>query len=165
MAEVGQETDLNRRRVEHEPHGISGGGRDGKCIHAKITDFKAVAGFKNLKIKSAIVVEPNLLGGMAVAVNGNAKLGGEHLEAVNVVGMFVRDENTIEPFRGAFQIKQGGSDALGAEAAVDEHPHAWRFQIRCVATGSTAQDSELHLLHGHRVKRGQARHNCFSSTN
>ena len=117
MAEVGQEADLNRRRVEHEPHGISGVVRDGKCIHAKITDFKAVAGFKNLKIKSAIVVEPNLLGGMAVAVNGNAELGSEHLEAVNVVGMFVGDQDAIEPLRCAVQIKQGGTDALGAEAA------------------------------------------------
>ena len=138
MAEVGQETNLNRWRVEHEPDGISGVVRDGKCIHAKITDFKAVAGFENLKIKSAIVVVTNLLGGMAVAVHRNAKLGGEHLEAVNVVGMFVGDQNAIEPFRGAFQIKQSGSDALGAEAAVDEHPRAWRFQIRSVATGSTA---------------------------
>ena len=97
------------------------------------------------------MVEPNLLGGMAIAVHGNAKLGGEHLETVNVVGMFVGDQDAIEPFRGAVQIKQGGSDALGAETAVNEHPHAWRFQIRRVATGSTAQDRELHLLHAHRV--------------
>ena len=151
MAEVGQEPDLNRRRVEHKPHGISGVVRDGKCIHAKITDFKAVAGFENLKIKSAIVVVTNLLGGMAVAVHRNAKLGGEHLEAVNVVGMFVGDQDTIEPFRGAVQLKQGGSDAFGAESTVDEHPRAGRFQKRCVATGSTAKDRELHLLHAHRL--------------
>ena len=97
------------------------------------------------------MVETNLLGGMAVAINGNAKLGGEHLEAVNVVGMFVGDQDAIEPLRWAVQIKQGGSDALGAETAVDEHPRVWRFQIRRVATGSTAQDRELHLLHAHRV--------------
>ena len=64
-------------------------------------------------------MKTNLLGGMAVAVNGNAKLGGEHLEAVNVIGMFVSDQNAIEPLRGAIQIKQGGSDALGAKPAVD----------------------------------------------
>jgi hypothetical protein len=91
MAEVGKETDLNRWRVEHKTHGISGVVWDGKCVHAKIADFKTVTGFKKTKIKSAIVVESDLLGGMAITVHGDAELGGEYLEAVDMVGMFVCD--------------------------------------------------------------------------
>ena len=71
--------------MKRKSHGINGIVWDRKCIHHKITDFKTVAGIKKLKIKIVVVVVPNLLGGVAVTVHRDAELGGEYLEAVDVV--------------------------------------------------------------------------------
>ena len=129
MAKVGQETDLYRRRVKRKSHGINGIVRDRKCVHHKISDFKTVAGFEKLKIKSAVVVVPNLPGGVAVTVHRDAKLGGEHFEPGDVVGMFMRDQNAIESLRRTVQFKQASPDSFGAEATVDEYTRTRRFQI------------------------------------
>ena len=124
--------------MKRKSHGINGIVWDRKCVHHKISDFKTIAGFEKLKIKSAIVVELNLLGGVAVTVHRDAELGGEYLEAVDVVGMFVCDQDAIKPLRCAIKFKQGSPDALCTESAVDEHTRTGRFQIRSVTIGSTA---------------------------
>ena len=129
MAKVSQETDLYRRRVKRKSHGINGIVWDRKCIHHKITDFKTVAGIEKLKIKIVIVVVPNLLGGVAVTVHRDAKLGGKYFEPGDVVGMFMRDQDAIEPLRRTVQIEQASPDSLGAEATVDENTRTRRFQI------------------------------------
>jgi hypothetical protein len=56
MAEIGEKTDISRRRAEHETHWIIGIVRDGKSIHDDITHFKGAACDENLRVDAAFGV-------------------------------------------------------------------------------------------------------------
>ncbi len=64
-----------------------------------------------------------------------------------MVGVFVRDENAVEPLGGAVEREQRIANAFGAEAAIDEHTRAGRFQVRSVAAAAAAENGEPNLLH------------------
>ena len=73
-----------------------------------------------------------------------------------MVGMFVRDENAIEPFGGAVERAQRIANAFGTEAAIDEHACTGRFQVRGIAAAAATENGEPNLLHGReRTARGE----------
>lgn len=147
VAEIGEPANSRGGGVDHKPHRLNGIVRNGKGFDRKIADFKWLAGFKNAKLKIAFVNAPDFVRGVAVAINGNAELGIEHAQGLDVVDVFVGDENAIESLRGAVQSEQGIANAFGAEAAIDEHARAGRFQVCGVAAGAAAENGKSNLLH------------------
>ena len=156
VAEIGEPANSRGGGVDHKPHRLNGIVRNGKGFDRKIADIKWLAGFKNAKLKIAFVNAPDFLGGVAVAINGNAELGIEHAQGLDVVDVFVGDENAIESLRGAVQGEQGIANAFGAEAAIDEHARDGRFQVGGVASGAASENCKSNLLHARECTAGAA---------
>lgn len=133
MAEISQYTNASVRCVQQEAHRIDGVVRHAESVHTYIANLKGLAGFKKAKIKSGLMNVRNFLAGMAVAVNGNAHLGGKMLEAGYVVGVFVRDEDAIKSVRNTVNGGEALLDLARAKAAINEEPSVARLQIGSVA--------------------------------
>ncbi len=91
--------------MNHKANRLNGVVRHGESFDGEVAHFKGMPGFENPKLKITFVNVPDFIGGMAVAINRNAELGGQHAQAGDVVGMFMGDENAIEPFGGAIECK------------------------------------------------------------
>ena len=120
-------------RVDEVADGIDGIMRHGEGFDGEVANLEAVAGLEYLKIERALVNGGDFLGGMGIGINGNARLGREHAQTADVIGMFVRDEDAIEPFGRAILLEKRRANTFGAQAAIDEQPCAGAFEIGGVA--------------------------------
>ena len=107
--------------------------RHAESVHTHIANLKGLAGFKQAKIKSGLMNVRNFLAGMAIAVNGNAHLGGKMLEAGHMVRVFVRDEDAIKSVRNTVNGGEALLDLACAKAAINEEPSVARLQVSSVA--------------------------------
>lgn len=165
VAEISEPANVCGGGVNHKANRLNGVVRHGESFDGEIAHFKGLPGFKNPKLKIAFVNVPDFIGGMSVAINRNAELGGQHAQAGDVVGMFMGDENAIEPFGGAIEREQCIANAFGTEAAIDEHARAGRFQVRSITAAAAAKNGEPNFLHaGGSVRRSWKRHNLISFT-
>jgi len=103
VAKIGEPADARGGGVNHKANRLNGVVRHGESFDGEVAHFKGMPGFENPKLKITFVNVPDFIGGMAVAINRNAELGGQHAQAGDVVGMFMGDENAIEPFGGAIE--------------------------------------------------------------
>ena len=75
-------------------------------------------------------------GGWVVIKNDNNGQPGD------VIGMFVRDENGLDAFRGAGDGGQTPANLPPAKAGVDQNAGLRRFQIRAIASRTAAQNRQ-----------------------
>ena len=101
--------------------------RHAESVHTYIANLKGLAGFKKPKIKSGLMNMRNFLAGMAIAVNGNAHLGGKMLETGHVVGVLVCDEDATQPVRNTVNGGEALLDLARAKAAINEEPSVARL--------------------------------------
>ena len=133
MAQISQYADAPLGCMQQETHRINGVVRHAEGIHAHLTHLKGLAGVKQAKIKGCFVNARNLLAGVAVAVDGDAQLGGKMLEAGHVVCVLVRDEDAIKPVGDTVNGGQALLDLACAKAAIHQEPGVARFQIGSIA--------------------------------
>ena len=76
VAEIGEPADARGGGVQHKANRLNVVVRHGESFDGEVANFKGMSGFKNPKLKIAFVNVPDFIGGMAVAINRNAELGG-----------------------------------------------------------------------------------------
>lgn len=110
MAKIGEETDVARDGAEEETHGITGVVRDAESVHGNIPEFKTGARVEQTEIEPGLKLSFNGFFGEAVAVDRDLQFGREDGEALGVIGVFVRDENSIQVLRRSSNPKQSLAD-------------------------------------------------------
>ena len=78
--------------------------------------------------------------GWPIAIDGNVELSVERGQALDVIGMLVRDENRGEVFGRPPDSGQALADLAQAEARVNEHAGLVGFHVRGSAGGPAAKD-------------------------
>ena len=138
VAEVRQNTDFSGGGVQEEADGVGGVVRDVKGVHVDVADIETGAGFEDaaFKFRAALVFD-GVFGG-AVAVNGDFKFVGKAGETVDVVGVLVGDQNSVEFFRNAADGGEAFGDLAVAEAGVNEQAGVIGLQISAIAAGAAA---------------------------
>ena len=89
--------------------------RNGKRFDENVADFKTRAGGEDAAVKFGFELILGSFVGRAVAVNGNAEFFPERGQTLDMVAVFVRDENAGEIFRRATD----GGEALADLAEID----------------------------------------------
>jgi len=89
------------------------------------------------------------------------QFGAQRGEALDVVGMLVRDENPVEALRSAAHGSQSLPDLAAAKARIDKQSSLFRFQIRTVARRAAAENRESNW-HAPTLGRGNLRRNPFA---
>ena len=133
MAQISQYANAHVGCMQQETHRINGVMRHAEGVHSHIANLKGLAGFKQAKIKGRLVNSRDFLAGVAVAVNGDAQLGGKMLEAGHVVCVLVRDEDAIKPVGDTVNGGKALLDLARAKAAIHKEPCVARFQIGSIA--------------------------------
>ena len=79
---------------------------------------------------------------------------------MDMIGMFMRDEDAAQAFRRASDGEQSLADLPSAQAGVDEQARLGGFQIGAIAAGTAAEKGELGG-HERTLKRGDGAGNVF----
>ncbi len=98
------------------------------------------AHMRNLALELLLELKFNRLARVAIAIDRDVQFRGEPDEAVDVVGMFVRDEDAGQPFGRATDGGKPFAGLAGAETGVDEQTGFPGFQVGAIAVGTTAEN-------------------------
>ena len=143
VSEIGEKTDVATRRAQEKADGITGIVRHAEGIdaHASHLEGRARAEEPELETRSLELQFDGFLG-QAIAVDGYVQLRGEHAESLNVIGMFVRDENSAQVFRRSSDPQQSLTDLARAQAGVDEQTNAVALEMGAVAAGTAGENGK-----------------------
>jgi hypothetical protein len=134
--------------------------RNAEGINDEVINLETGAGGEDAAIKFGLELKFEGFAGGTVAINGDVELGGEADEAVDVIRMFVGDEDAGQSFGGAADTGQPLTGLPGAETGVNKNAGLTGFQVRAVAGGTAAENRELYC-HGWTVIGRDWRGNYF----
>ena len=143
IPEVGDEPDVAAGRPEQESHRILRVVRNIKSLNGDITDFETSARFEETAIEPRLEGAFGFLLGCPVPIDGDAEFAGDSDEALDMVAMFVGDEDGVEIFGCSPDTGKSLTDLPGTEAGVDQDSGFRRLEIGAIAGGSASQDREL----------------------
>src|SRR6185503_8150552 len=91
-----------------------------------------------------------------VAVDRNLEPGSQDAQSLNVIGVFVRDENSAQLLGRPADPQQSLTNLARAQSGINQQPRVIRFEISAVAAGTAGEDRELD---GHEATVGAAGQN------
>ena len=130
VAKVGDEPDVAGGGVNQKSDRVLRVVRDGERVHEQVGDFKARAGFKQVAVEFGLQLKFKRLLGGAVAINRDVQFLRDAGQAVNVVAVFVGDENGGEIFRRAPDAGEALADLARAESRRPRARGLRRFRYR-----------------------------------
>jgi len=69
--------------------------------------------------------------------------GRQHAQALDVIRVFVRDENSAQVLGRPADPQQSLADLARAQPGIDQQPDIVRFEISAVAAGTAGENREL----------------------
>jgi len=81
--------------------------------------------------------------GQSIAIDRYRNFRAERPEAVRVIGMFVREENSTQPFRRTANLREPFPNLPGAKPGIDQKARVPAFEVRTITIRTAAQDREL----------------------
>ena len=90
--------------------------------------------------------------GEAVAKNGHGNPDANRRQALDMVGVFVGNQDPIQCFGSPTDLSQTLANLAATESGVDEDASLFGLEICAVPTGAAAQDCESNG-HGLKLKR------------
>ena len=163
VTEVGDEGDVTGRCAQQITDGILGVVRDGKGIHLQVADLKTRAGVEEVAVKFGFQLKLKRFLRGTVAINRNVQFGGDSDQSLDVVGMFVRDQDAGEIFRHAADVLKALADLARAEPGIHEDAGFSGFDVGAIAAGTAAENGEFDSHAWTLVARKQ-RGKLFSTT-
>lgn len=133
-------------RVKKKSDRVVGVVGDREGVDADVADFEGGPGGENAAIQRSggLKAEFDGFAGEAIAVDGNFVFGAKAGDALDMVGMFVGEENAVEGFGRAAESGQAFADLFSREAGVNKDARVSRFEIGAIAAGTAAKNGELH---------------------
>ncbi len=144
VAEVGQETDVAAADAQKKPDRIASIVRDGESIHQHVADFKGGAGGEDLEFQRQSERGGDGVAGVPIAIDRDAQFRRQAGEALDMVGMFVGDEDAREAFGRAADGEETLADLASAQAGIDEEAGLVRLEVGAIAAGTAAENGESH---------------------
>jgi len=139
-------------RAQEEADGIVGIVRDAEGINGDVAQLEGGAGGEDPVIERGGELGLDGFLGEAIAVNGDVQPAREHAETLGVVGVFVRDENSIQVFRRTSDDEKSLANLTRAQAGIDEQARIIRLEIGGVSAGTAGEDGEARW-HGMDVRK------------
>ena len=140
VPEIGEKADVTRWSVDEKPDRIIRVMRDAERVDDHIAQLERGTGGEEAKIELGLELQFNRLFREPVAIDWNLQLGGQPEQPLDVVRVFVRDENAVEIFRRAADREQALADLAPAQPGIDEQPDLFGFQVGAVAARTAAEN-------------------------
>ena len=116
--------------------------RNGEGVHGEVADFKRRSGAEDAVVKSDRALRCDGFHGEAVAKNGYGNPDANRCQALDMVGVFVGNQDPIQRFRSPTDLSQTLANLAATESGVDEDASLFGFEICAVTAGAAAQDCE-----------------------
>jgi len=143
VPEIGDEPEIAGGGVEQKSDRVLGVMRDGEGVHLHVGDFKARAGVKEPAVEAGFEDAFKFIFGGAVAVNGDVEFLCDAGESLNMVGVFVGDENSGEILRRAPDAGKALPNLARAEAGIHKYPRLSGFDVGAIPAGTAAEDGKF----------------------
>ena len=98
VAKISEKTEIRSIRAQKKSDRILSIVRNCKGFHRHVTDFETRAGREQAAIHFDVELKLNGFLRRAIAINRNAKFLRQHAEPLNVIAVFVSDENALQTF-------------------------------------------------------------------
>ena len=141
MPEVGQKSKIAGPRAHQETDRVLGVVRHVECFNGNVPNVETVARAKPPAIKpqAELIFEGFLR--RAIAINRDLQFGAELDQSLDVISVFVRDEDAGQVFGRAANGGEPLADLPQAEPRINKDARLIRFQIRAIAGGTAAENS------------------------
>jgi len=118
MPEIRQEANIASICSQQETDGVLGIMWDAEGVHADVGDVETGPGLKHMTCESHLLLELQRIECQAIAVDRNAQTMGNQGQSLDMIAVFVGDQDGGEVFRGTADTGQTLSDLTCAEACI-----------------------------------------------
>lgn len=143
VTEVRKKTNVARRSAQQKSNGIGGIVWHGERVHGDIADLEARTGAEHTTFKSHLKLELDGLLGEPVAVDRDIQFCPEAGKSLDVIGMFVGDQDAGQTFRRAADAGEALANLAATESGVDEDAGIRCFQVGTVTAGTAAENRQV----------------------
>ena len=143
VAEVGDDANVARDGAKKKSDRVLRVVRNGKSVHCHVANLKTRTGGEDAGIEFCF---ERVFGGFergAVAVNRNFQFRGDAVESLDMVGMFVRDQNAGQTFRRAPDARKPLADLARAQPSVNEDARFGSFEQGAIARRTAGENRKL----------------------
>ncbi len=117
--------------------------RDGKSIDRQVAHFEGGAGAENAAVEPGLELILDGFLGQTIAVDGNRQFGAQSGQALDVVAVLVRDQDSVQAFGSAADGSQPLANLTAAKTRIDKHARLLRLEIGAVARRTAAENGEM----------------------
>jgi hypothetical protein len=142
MPKVGEESHVARGSVNEKPDRVVGIVGYRECVDRYISDFKRGPCEKDTAFEPGLELAFDRFLGQTVAEHRDLELNGEVGQSLDMVRVFVGQENAVQRFRGTSDGSEALADLPAAESGVNEQPRFVSFQISAISRGTAPKDGE-----------------------
>jgi hypothetical protein len=87
-------------------------------------------------------------GGSDVGIDGDGQFVGENPESLDVIAVFMTDEDATDPLGVESDVLEPLADFLPAESGIDKYPFAAVMKEGRISFASASEDGDSEAIHG-----------------
>lgn len=144
MAEVGQKADIAAGGLDQETNGVLGVMRHAERLDMHLPNIEARAGAEEAAFEFYPELKLNGFTGGTVTINGHVQFLSHGTEGLNMVRVFVGDEDPGKVFGHPADRGQPLPNLPQAESGIDEQPRFSGFQVGAIASGTAAKNRQAY---------------------
>ena len=133
VAEIGYESEVAGRGAEQKTDRVLGVVGNGEGVHLHVGDFEARAGVEEPAVEMVFEDPLKFFLGGAVAIDGDVEFLRDAGQSLDMVGVFVGDEDGGEIFRHPADVLKALADLARAEPGIHKYPRLSGFHVGAVA--------------------------------
>lgn len=115
----------------------------GESVHDHIPDLEGGPGGEQAALKTGGGLCAHGFARQAVAVERDVQFRAQPGESLDMIAVFMGEQNAVEAFRGTSDGGEALSNLAAAESGVNEEAGVVGFQVGAIPTGTAAEDGEL----------------------
>ena len=115
--------------------------RGGEGVHAELLEIKFAIRFKHADVLRGDFSDASrhIFPALRSGIDGDIIFTRQYANSADMVGMLMRHQNRIQPFRGNVDHGHEFAQTFGGHARVNEQANAASLEIGCVAGRTAAQ--------------------------
>jgi hypothetical protein len=143
VAEISEKTNVGGLRAQEITDRVLRVVWNGKRFDKHVANFKTRAGGEQAAIEFGAELKFHRLLRFAIAVYGNLQFVAQNCETLNMIHVFVRDENAGEIFGRATDGSEALADLARAESGINQDAGFVGFEIGAIAIGTAAKNRQV----------------------
>jgi len=112
-------------------------------FHGHIADIESRAGREHATVQFPVELKFERVFGETIAINRNPQLFGEAQKALDVIGVFVGNEDAGKVFRHPSNGFEAFANLAATESGIDQNTGFIGFDVSAVPGRTTAEDREV----------------------